>query len=444
MGSSQPAWRSANRGTALKKSAKGLLYLEFSEWQVTALRPRPAAAWVKHRDDARWKGAACPDIHVGHLIRHVRAQQAIAEGAERKSFAPEDRPPPRPYETRRRANFARFLDQIPREVQDELALHRYPSRDWPLLRFLVASPEAHELCCSDHRALVYALSAARRLVGDPARRRVAFARRWLRRGPRTALARLGFPDRPLSARVLRKLTLEHADVEVLAALRTGLRHPETAKVLAHLDRVNAAIAMACQPEWLSRCSPGLWTDLRERNSRWDGHNFVRTLIDTMELEAQLRVRRHPRLSSHDDLRAHHDALVSRARRTRLAQTGPFPPPPVALNVDEATWATPLTNGAALVAEGEAMHHCLGTLQQHHELARRGQFYAWAIDGEERATVALVGGDTAWRLYDARGPANTCVSDNLTRWARGLVRRARSRALGAAAPTVELDAADCPF
>jgi hypothetical protein len=37
-----------------------------------------------------------------------------------------------------------------------------------------------------------------------------------------------------------------------------------------------------------------------------------------------------------------------------------------------------------------------------------------------------------------------VSDNLTRWARGLVRRARSRALGAAAPTVELDAADCPF
>lgn len=420
-------WREPNRGTAIKETERGLTYLEFSSWRITALRPSPAAAWVKQEGEGRWRGTAMPDISLGELIRQIRAERSLLNGASRADLPPDERPPARPYETRRRQSFARFLEHVPGEVQDELA-ERYPRRDWQLFRLLLASPEAREACALGDRALVFALTEARWLLRWPALNRVAFARRWLRHPRRKALARLGFPDRPLSVTVLRKLLLAHADGEVLWALRRALCFDECQKVLAHIPRVNAAVALLVQPELLERISPKLLESQALLEDRWEAVNAHRLLEDTLQLEAQLDVGKRPRFSSLEALRERHDELAAIARQGALACDIPFPPPPVQLNEDEQRWILPLSNGRELVNEGMSMRHCLGSLEEHHRLAREGRFYAWALLGEDRATVALERHGDRWVLHDARGPANMQPSEEVMRWARGLLRRANASVL----------------
>ncbi len=419
------AWRPANRGSAIKESDKGLLYLEFSEWRVTALRPEPAVAWVKSREDARWRGAASPDVHLGELIRHVRAEDTIESGVPRTSLPKDDRPPMRPYETRRRKNFRRFLEPIPNEVQNELT-KRFPHNDWPLFRLLLKSAYAREACATGDRALVFALTAAPVLIGQAGRRRADFANRWLKRGRRQAVARLRFPERPLSLKVLRRLKLEHADVEVLCWLREVLHEPESAKLLAHLPgELTAAQVACCHPSRLARLNMSFLHDVGAVKDRWNANAIVRVLEDCKALEEQFDCPARPIFSSRESLKFHHGRLVERARKLKLASGGRFPPPPVDLSPDELRWATPLLTGAALVNEGEKMHHCLGNLTMHHELAHRGRFFAWAIHGDERATVALIRTADQWELYDARGFANGPIGTDLRRWVKSVVLRARA-------------------
>jgi hypothetical protein len=420
---SAPAWRPANRGTALKETSKGLLYLEFSPGSVVGLRPTPAQAWNKREHRPTWRGTAFPSVHLGALIRHIRAERSINDGLSRKALPVKDRPPVRPYETRRRQNFARFLSEVPPAVEAELA-HRYPSTDWPLFRLLLASPRAMETCHAGDRALVYSLTIARQFDHTASRRMLPFAETWLKKPRRQALARLGFPDRPLSASVLRKLDLSHADPGVLVALRHGLRHSEVAKALAHLPRINAGAALLVQPRLLPRLTPALLGEVAAIECRWRSGAVATLLSHTMQFEKELDVRSRPHFSSVVALRERHDALSERARLLALSSEEPFPDPPIELDEDEAEWARPLDHGAALVKEGTTMRHCLGTLREHHSLARQGRFYAWALHGTERATVALIRRKDAWRLYDVRGVANGPVSERLQSWARQLVLRAR--------------------
>lgn len=418
-------WREANRGTALKETARGLTYLEFSPWRILALRPSPAAAWVKHQDHPQWRGTALPDISLGELIRHIRAECSILAGVPRKAIAPDERPPARPYETRRRQNFARFLEQVPAEVQDELA-HRYPARDWQLFRLLLVSPEAREACALGDRAFVFALTEARWLLRAQPRDRVAFVSCWLRRPRRKALARLGFPDRPLSVTVLKKLVPAHADGAVLYALREALHYEASAKALAHIPRVNAAVALLAHPALLPRLTPAFLERESLVDDRWQAIATHRILDDTVQLEAQLDVGARPRFATLEELREHHDELAALARESALATDVPFPPPPVQISEAERQWIMPLRDGNALLNEGAHMQHCLGTLEEHHRLAARGRFYAWAVFGEQqRATVALVRRGPVWQLYDARGFANERPSDEVAQWAAGLVRRANA-------------------
>ena len=135
--------------------------------------------------------------------------------------------------------------------------------------------------------------------------------------------------------------------------------------------------------------------------------------------------RPPVFRSRSHLRDVHDDLVR--RRTPVGRwwsAAPFPPPPVALSARERAFVEPLVDSAALLREGRAMRHCLGSVAEQHALAGAGRFFAFALTKPGRSTVAITWSARSerWCLYDLRGPANAVAGAGAAAFAQDLLAR----------------------
>ena len=419
------AFRPSPRGTAFKESKeKGGLYLDFAPTRVIALRPNGAMAWLKRAggSDTRFIGVRDVDIDVAALIREVRADEAWKSAAV--SGQPEPlakRPHQGAYFHRRRQNFRRFLAEVPRGVQDE-TMNKWSGMTWPLLRLLIGSVAAREVCASGGHALVYALAMAHTLRDMP-QDTLAFARRWLARPRREICGRLGFPRTQAAVGVMAKVPRDHLSPRMLELLKTALADDTCRQQLCHAPRVTRSLATALQPHLVKIVGPRLIEQLAHDDDA-TGAAADGLGLDLRDVEALMQQTGTSTLiTSRIQLRNLHHRLMRTRRSFYEHHSGVFGAPPVDLSADPQVTAVALTTTRALVAEGAAMHHCLGTIEEHHALAAQGRFFAWAVHAPERLTLALAKMESTWELYDLRAPTNALPTPVMKEWADRVVDRA---------------------
>lgn len=428
-----PGFRTPNPGTGLKETPRGLLYCEFHPSRILVLRGAPdPRAFVKCKGvdegpgSGRWVGRSVPGFAVGQLLRQIDLAARFEAGeALREQGRPQAKAPSMSLlQVRRRALFSRFMEGFAPEVQREMR-EEYPSFDWQLLRLLHAVPAAREWCAQGHRALAYGLSQAWWLAPGSPPLRMAALRRWCARSPKDALVRLGLPPRRATLRILGRLVLSHAVPDVMARLRALMRDEEAFVRLCHAEAVSASLVYFLDPRFRSRITPAFLRSLPVHDSPGVALGYLELAGDLLVLENELDLRRRPRFASLDHLCELHDRAVEAARTRMLHIAGELPAPPVTLTPEETQTLRPLTTGRALLDEGTRQHHCLGSLQGHHTLARDGYLYAWAAEGPQRATIAIWFIDGRWRVYDVRRAHNQPVGLAVYRQALSLVKRANA-------------------
>ena len=413
----QTAWQPPNQGSAFKESSKGGLFLLFRPDSILALRAQPVRAWMKDRCIHRWRGTIYPPLSVGSLAREVVCDQQRALGIPKRARTYQEYLSPRPFSRRLRQNFARFLATAPAAAVRELR-EGYPYDDWSLFQLLVSSERAIDRCQNGERTLVYALSCSRHLVGGAGRRHLAFGKRWLNHPSVDIVERLGFPRRKLVARLLRRLPPSQADLLTLQRLRQLTHDHEMLKRLAHLPQLCSAHFDLLQSPHQARLSYAFWSTLVHQPRSVMRRVSARLLADLVSLEAQLDRRRRPRFDSPAQLIERHDELGAIARARRLAGKVRFPKFSLPLSGEDLAQMTPLEDSQALIQEGRAMRHCLGSMDAHHIQAAAGTFRAWALRAkgsnqlEHRGTLALIYREGHWSVYDAKGFANTPLPTSL--------------------------------
>ncbi|MDP2345553.1 MAG: PcfJ domain-containing protein [Deltaproteobacteria bacterium] len=340
------------------------------------------------------------------------------------------RPKKRPFHVRRRQNLRRFFEHVPQAVQDETA-RGFSAGTWPLFRFLHSTPAALSLCESEDGArIAWVLANAHVFLApdvamDVPRKRVdtlAFARRWMTKKRKHILGRLGFPPTAASVTALAKVPRHHLSSRLIVDLRAVLTDPATRVAAAHLPRLSAAlIAFLAAPDLVARVHHDFLVELAASNTV--GYFGIDHLLrDTIALGAQLDASL-PLFASQAALREMHDELSVKAGKLMKLSNLVLPHFPVPLTRAENEVLVPLQTTDALVAEGQGMHHCLGTLQFHHALAAAGHFYSFAVTAPVRSTLAFVRfNGSAWSIYDFKGVANSPVPDEMYALAEGLLRR----------------------
>jgi hypothetical protein len=402
------------RRSGFKVTSKGALYLEFTTHRVFAIRPLPARCWTSSLGTpAKWASVFEPNFQLGARIREVRAEDAGHHTEMRE------------YRVRRRQNVRRLLELIPRALQDEVA-NGWKCGSWALYRFLVSTPSATDLCASEEGARIAFMLAHAHLFVPPERsgRSLAMARRLVRRKRREILGAFGFPSTNASVNVLSKIPRTELNPMTLQALRVTLTDEATRKRAAHASSLSLG-SLALLTPTLSPFVDVALLDEVEAIVGWpenvDPTQYARLLEDTVRLSQGLQMRV-PVIRGIGELVMHHDALTLKARAHLILDDAPLPVLPLPLTDRDRSWLRPLRTLHALVAEGELMHHCLGTLDWQRDAATRGDLVCFAVDGDERLTLALMRHDGAWRVQELRGFANSPPSQRSLERARDVASR----------------------
>lgn len=393
---------------------------------------RSAPATVRTKEDGqrgRWVSILDPPFELSSLLRELD-HEALVEAGERTitSFPRHERPKRTPHGLIRRASVRQFFKEVPLNVQAALKVG-FTSGSWALFRLLMSSAHARDLMQSEDGARIAWLLGNMHhclRVADPLRR----ARRWAKLKRRDILGHLDFPSSASAVATLGRVAREDLSVWAIGDLRKVLLTPHLAERARHLPRITGAIIdLLGHEELVPYLSPALLTQLslEEPGVARDRWRFSVELRETLYLlgQASMPV---PTFLSREHVRRHHDralAVVARAR-TETQSKRSFPDLPIALSPEELTFIRHLGHSAALSEEGIVMSHCLGRLPFHHELARRGDFHAFAVEQPERLTLALHRRNGRWEIYDFRGPGNVMPSQGASiRTASSILDRFRA-------------------
>jgi len=423
----KPKPRSTKR-SGFKETPKGALYLEFSNARVYALRPDPARCFTADLGTApRWYSLKEPPLEPGSRIRELRildgtpTPDVIAVKDKEAIHAAQSFTP---YFVRRRDNIRKLLAHIPVDIQDILA--RIGSGSWGLYRFMHRTPAALELCATDDGLRVaFLLAHAHRLLdeGSPAQRRsLALARSLLPKKRKDIVGRFGLPPTKATLHALARIPCAHLSGSLLLDVRQVLADDTRRMRAAHLPVWSAAaLKLLCSP-WLDRVAPSLLHEVAGDDDIVDPECFARLLQHTatfaQELQAPL-----PLVHSVGQLYATHQAFMVKARLQLKVANVTLPVAPDVRTPDEMEWVEPLTSLQAMLQEGAAMHHCLGTLADQRTRAEQGRFLAFALHWPCRLTFAIACDDRGvWHVYDLKGFANSVAPVEAWAWAHEFVAR----------------------
>ena len=418
----------STKRTGFKETPKGALYFEFSNARVYALRPDPARCFTADLGTApRWYSLKEPPLEPGSRIRELRLLDGAATPdiiAVKDKAAIHAAQSLTPYFIRRRDNLRKLLAHIPVSIQDILA--RVGSGSWGLYRFLHRTPAAFEMCATDEGLRVaYLLAHAHRLLddGSPAQRRsLALARALLPKKRKDIVGRFGLPPTKATLHALAKIPCAHLSGPLLLDVRQVLTDETRRTRAAHLPVLSAtALKLLCSP-WLDRIAPTLLLEVAEDDDIVDPECFARLLQHTATFAHELHTPL-PLIHSTAQLHATHQAFMAKARLQLKVAHVTLPAAPDLRTPDEHAWVEPLTSLPAMVQEGAAMHHCLGTLADQRARAEQGRFLSFALHWPCRLTFAIVcDADGEWHVYDLKGFANSAAPVEAWAWARDFVTR----------------------
>jgi hypothetical protein len=281
----------------------------------------------------------------------------------------------------------RLLATLPEPIRR--IIQEIPQKDgfW-ILEFMLASRYALELMCSNP-GLGFLLATARGL--DPAIPLVEAVA--LAQSPqRQILAALGLPPSEHLRLFLMRLDFGSLHSDSLMALRSIVGRPGAFELLAQVERLNPDVI-----RWLQRrefwryYTPRLIADLAAYD-HGEVLDFSICVMAGLQLLTEAAAygfwQPRPLESLH-----HYRSQLATLRRRLVSATMALPAPPC--TGDETI--VPLTTAAALIAEGEAMHHCLGApshlIEVHHD---RAHFFQ--VTMPQRGTLELRrAGQDGWSL-----------------------------------------------
>ena len=412
-----PPWKALS--SAFKHTDLGPTWYDFNAYRVLIFRPAPMRVLRVSRGDRVAVGTREPDVDVAALIREVRTAERIARGE-----LPADTLKPGTYHQRRRATFALLLEHVHPDAQ-RLVADGWSGTTWPYLRLLHCSARARDIAGTPQgAAFANALAQSYTLTEGPQPSHWRKVERLLAMKRKHAMAALGFPAAPSSAALLDKIPRNALHRTTLLLLRDALAHPELGKRCFHAKRLTLPFLRMLTPAFLPHVGGSLLDDIALASDNYRPANHAaEDLRDVIAMAAQEGATLGT-VTSLDQLRFMHAFYVMRAQEQKALRLGPLPPLPIALFEHERAWITPLLSFERLRQEGKLMHHCLGTLLIQTNAAADGRFYAFALHGDERATLAVwrPSSESPWRLYDVRGPHNEPVSEELQQLAQHFVGR----------------------
>lgn len=304
----------------------------------------------------------------------------------------------------------RWSALIPREVREAVA--PYPERHWHLLSLAArCGPPAVDLMRSNP-ALAWALASSWVFRINPVQEPLRAARRLLARGrvQRDILAWLDFPASETSRRTLRKLDTRSIRVNTLLALRAGMQDADALRLLQHLPTLNhGAIRMACDPvlrPWITphllkdvvTTGDGPYGNLSPDRSEHQYAHAATQLHDCLRMMGFLEIehREIGVIRSVHGLAERHDDLVRRLQNRGDRQRAPLALPPAPF--EGTSDIIPLQSEAALLEEGDAMAHCIGS---YGPLAATGDTAVYRVLAPERATLAIERQGNGWRISELK-------------------------------------------
>jgi hypothetical protein len=214
---------------------------------------------------------------------------------------------------------------------------------------------------------------------------------------------LGFPARPSTVNILRKMPPDDVRILSLLDLRDALWEDEVVNLLQHLKSIpGAAIKIVSRPYCRAHFSAKFLHELSElgdAESDWEKR-------DKLEWAMQGRILREiPGRVFHSFSQIENFSRVrgAEARRNRSSTLeGVFPKPPLEGDGN----ICPLVDGEALRNEALEMEHCVA---EYFDSAMSGDMAFYRILSPERATFALVFDKGVWRLGQVSGYRNATVS-----------------------------------
>jgi hypothetical protein len=257
-----------------------------------------------------------------------------------------------------------------------------------VLEFMLASRYALELICSNP-GLGFLLATARRL--DPALPLVG-AVALAQRPQRQILAALGLPPSEHLRLFLMRLDFGSLHSDSLMALRSIVGLPGAFDLLAQVERLNPDVI-----RWLQRrefwryYTPRLIADVGSfKDPEILDMNITGMCgLQLLDEAAALGFWKPRPLKS----LGHYRGQVHELRELLGSPSLALPEPPCA--GDETI--VPLLSGAALIAEGEAMHHCLGKTGHLLDVLC-GRLHFYRVTAPQRGTLELVrAGNDKWTL-----------------------------------------------
>lgn len=304
----------------------------------------------------------------------------------------------------------RWCTLIPLEIREAVAI--YPERHWHLLSLAARCGQPAVDLMNSNPALAWALASSWVFRATPVQEPIRAARRLLApgRSQLDILAWLGFPATRAARRVLRKVDPRSIRVNSLLALHSGMRDPHVMQLLHHLPTLNhGAIRLASDPALRPWVTPQLLRDVvTTGNSPYGNMSRDRTehhyANAAMQLQDCLRMldflemdRRELRaVRTVHELGDRHEDLVHQMRNTDGV-------PRVRLNLPPAPFPgtaeiIPLQSEQALLEEGRAMSHCVGS---YGPLVADGSTAVYRVMAPERATLAIARQGDTWHISDLK-------------------------------------------
>ena len=376
---------------------------------VTRPWPNPAAWRQATAENARWL----------HARGSVRTEAWHPEPPSRGRRHPD------PAVTARRTAW----QTVPQPVQLAVERISVQGEEWNALALLARCTGAAELAASVP-LLAGALTVSGALRAHPVSQPLRSARALLRVPDgmarwRKIAAWLGFDSSKSFVNLLRGMVREHPwEVAEFRKLQQVWAHPLGRKRLCHAKAVDLgvvrALHVAIEFDALERLPSVLF------DAAFSGGGYTTVDINLRATIPAWRVlvpeQPLPQWRTPEEVEAHRETLRVLAVHMRAAGPDPerltaFPPPPIAglPNIQ------PLTSPEALLAEGEAMEHCLGwPMWERRARSLIGYAYVATL-GKERANLWIQRGTAEpdrFRVTELRGPKNAPVSPEMIRFVAG--------------------------
>lgn len=333
------------------------------------------------------------------------------------------------YKLSLEASIAAF-DTIP-ERERRIAM-QFRERRWHVLALMARCAGAADLL-EANPALGYALASSWVLQDAPVKQPMRSARALITKPQAQILAWLGFEPCERVRRILRRVDPAVLHGRMLPGLQRGLSHPQVQASLAHLPKVCAEVLpFVMHRITMQRLTTRFLLDVQASAAKRvvSGGDFsdssFRLWCDALRMAFELQAEPPAILRSVRQVERWHDELVHRynrlaptewARRIDLDDDLVFPPAPF----DDRPGVEALVTHEALLEEGRAMAHCVGSYGY---AVAAGRYAVYRVTDPCRATLGLIRTPYGWAVDQLKGPRNRRISaSERAQVVRSLMRQA---------------------